>query len=96
MEQALEYAKERPREEILDNCWIHLEKSHKTLSFIGAIPSLSIDREVLGGFIDLYNRNLDIINRGRKVQFSSLKGYEGLKLNKEVDRTGCFSNALIV
>lgn len=95
MDQALEYAKNRPMEEILDNCWIHLKKNN-SLFLSGVIPSLSIDKELIDSFIDLYNRNLDIINRGRKVLFTRLKGYEGLKLNKEVDRTGCFSNALVV
>lgn len=95
MDQALEYAKNCPMEEILDHCWIHLKKNNP-LFFSGVIPSLSIDKELINSFIDLYSRNLDIINRGRKVPFTRLKGYEGLKPNKEVDRTGCFSNALIV
>lgn len=95
LEQALEYAKNRSTEEILGHCWVRLEKNDR-LSFVGIVPSLSIDRKLIDSFIDLYSRNLDIINRGRKVPFTGLKGYDGLKLNKEVDRTGCFSNALIV
>lgn len=95
MDQALEYAKNRPTEEILDHCWIHLKKNN-SLFFSGVIPSLSINKELIDSFIDLYSRNLDIINRSRKVPFTRLKGYEGLKLNNEVDRTGCFSNALVV
>lgn len=96
MEKTKEYIKSLTPGQLLDKCYIQIEESKNKIFLSATIPTKAITRKVIDSFIAIYNANLPLVNTFGKRRYRQLKGYADLHTENELDRTNCFSNALLI